>query len=105
MSCNQKSEKGMEIKKMTSDDSLKIQLIGKWGDREAKNDPALKIMPDSIYFYDHSKAYSYKIVNGNMIIDLPTKVDTFRNVSVKNDTMFYLMMATDIQVIAERLPD
>lgn len=87
--CDQQDSKNIPSKKMAADDSLKINLIGKWGGL-GESTPVWNIMPDSIYYYDRSTAYPYKILNGDFIIYLPESKGVLRHVTVIKDTMSFL---------------
>lgn len=71
----------------TSNDSLKIKILGKWGD--FKN-PMWDIREDSIYYFERSVAYPYKILNDNLIIYLPKSNGILRKIHVIKDTLFFL---------------
>jgi hypothetical protein len=104
IACNQHDTKNTEAKNLTADDSLKIKLIGKWGGRGEKV-PVWEIRPDSIYYYAHSKAYSYKILNGDFIIDLPESKAIFEDMSVVNDTMFFIDAQAHTPIRGYRFPN
>lgn len=89
IACNQQNTKNEPSKKMTMDDSLKTRLIGKWGGI-GEDTPVWDIMPDSIYYYDRSTAYPYKILNGDFIIDLPVSKGILKHITVIKDTMSFL---------------
>ena len=70
-------------------DSLKKTLNGEWGGLN-EYPPVWNIKMDSIYYYDRSQAYSYKIVNNDLIINLPASKGILKNIFVINDTIFFL---------------
>lgn len=71
----------------TYEDSLKATLIGQWGDLD---NPAWDIRIDSIYYFEESTAYPYKIVNNDLIIDYSKSFTVLRNIYVTKDTLFFL---------------
>lgn len=88
-SCNSNSNKQSKISEsITSEDSLKKKLIGKWGGL-GEDKPVFYIKQDSIYYYNRATAYPYKIVNKNLLIDLPEITGRFNNISVVADTLFF----------------
>lgn len=89
IACNQHDKKNTSSKKVTMEDSLKIKLIGKWGGI-GEGTPVWDIRPDSIYYYERSAAYPYKILNGDFIINLPSSKGVLKQISVIKDTMFFL---------------
>lgn len=44
---------------------------------------------DSIYYYDKSKAYPYKMINDDLIINLPASPGRLKHVFVIKDTIFF----------------
>lgn len=68
--------------------TLKDSLIGKWGGR-AENRPMWDIRKDSIYYFDRSIAYPYKIINRDFIIYFPDHKAVLRNIKVDHDTIFF----------------
>jgi hypothetical protein len=70
-------------------DSLKKTLVGKWGGLN-ESIPIWDIQVDSIYYYDRSKAYSYEIINDDLIINLPGSKGVLKNIFVIKDTVFFL---------------
>ena len=103
IACNQYDKRNISPKKMTIDDSLKIELIGKWGGL-GENTPVWKIGPDSIYYYDQSTSYPYKILNGDFIIDFFSSKGTLKHMVVIKDTMYYLD-EQGIMIRGYRFPD
>src|SRR4051794_7455350 len=71
----------------TKSDSLRNTLIGKWGG--LGNKPTFQIKQDSIYFFEQSTAYSYKIINHDMVIHYPQIEGVLRNIYVLKDTLFF----------------
>ena len=104
IACNQHDTKTTPVKKMTADDSLRIKLLGRWGNREAKDRPVWDISPDSIYYYERKTAYHYKIENGDFIIDYSESKFALRHVSVIKDTMFFFDDEANMSIRADRLP-
>jgi hypothetical protein len=70
-------------------DSLKKNLIGKWGGLH-ESMPVWNIKMDSIYYYDRAKNYSYKIINNDLIINIPGSKGVLKNIFVIKDTIFFL---------------
>ncbi len=104
ISCSQHDTKNKPSKKLDIDDSLISKLIGKWGGiREST--PVWDIRHDSIYYYDRSTAYPYKILNGDFIIDLPESKAVFEDISVVKDTMFFIDAQAHILIRAYRWPN
>ncbi|HKO79597.1 MAG TPA: hypothetical protein VJU78_04340 [Chitinophagaceae bacterium] len=89
VACDQPDSKNTPSKTMTADDSLKINLIGKWGGL-GESIPVWNIMPDSIYYYGRSAAYPYQILNGDFIIYLPESKGVLKHITVIKDTMSFL---------------
>lgn len=88
ITCNEHSgSKNKLPDKPTHDDTLKSKLIGKWGDFE---NPMWDIRMDSIYYFERSTAYLYKISNNDLIIYLPESKGILRNIHVIKDTLFFL---------------
>ena len=104
LACNQHDKKNTLSKKLTMDDSLKIKLIGKWGGIR-EDTPIWDIRSDSIYYYDRSTAYPYKILNGDFIIDFPEPGAVFEDISVVKDTMFFIDAQAHISVRVYRFPN
>ena len=77
------------IQKISFEDSLINTLIGKW-EGSSGTLPAWEIRKDSIYFFEHSKSYAYKIVNKDMIIDFPDYKVKFENIQVIKDTLLFI---------------
>lgn len=71
----------------TERDSLINTLIGKWGGLGDK--PVFQIKQDSIYFFERSVAYPYKIISHDMIISYPESEGALRNINVLKDTLFF----------------
>ena len=63
-------------------------LMGKWGGA-GENSPVWDIQKDSIYYYQRQKAYPYKYVNGDLIIDLGESKGVLHKVRVVLDTLFF----------------
>lgn len=88
-SCNQKTYNSSVYHYVN--DSLKNSLIGNWGGLN-ESIPVWNIKMDPIYYYERSKAYSYKIINNDLIINLPTSQGILKNIYVIiiKDTIFFL---------------
>lgn len=67
---------------------LKRKLIGKWGGL-GEEAPVFYVTADSIFYYDRLKSYSYKIVNGDVMIDFPGYIGVLKRVTIIKDTMFF----------------
>ena len=77
------------IKKIQYEDSLKMLLIGEWGERDSLNQikPFFKLDRDSIYYLQSKEAYAYKLDSNNILsnrLDYQTK---FEKISIRKDTM------------------
>lgn len=84
ISCN---EQPNVTNKANHDDTIKAKLIGQWGDLKTLG---WDIKKDSIYYFERLASYPYKILNNNLIIDLPESKGTLRNIRVIKDTFFWL---------------
>ena len=73
---------------LTKIDSLKNKLMGRWGGLDEAS-PVFEIRKDSVYYFQRSAAYSYKILNNNLIINLPESPATLINITVIKDTLFF----------------
>lgn len=62
--------------------------MGQWGGLK-EDSPIWEIRRDSIYYFQHSKAYPYKIVNRDLIINFPESRAILKNISVISDTLFF----------------
>ncbi len=89
VACNT-AQKDADIDKISkTEDSIQNNFVGKWGGLgEAL--PVWDIRKDSIYYYQYSKAYAYKIINKNMVINFGNSVALLKNITVKNDTLFFI---------------
>ena len=85
-SCNEQTH---STNKLTNKDSLQNELIGQWGGL-GQSGAVFDLRQDSIYYYNRSAAYFYKIINNDLIIYLPESKDIFKNIKVAKDTLFYL---------------
>src|SRR5260221_9437900 len=84
--CNNNHANNAIAQNISKEDSLKNELIGTWGgDGKA---PTWNIGIDSIYFYDRSTSYAYKIISPDLVIYLPQSKWALKNISVIKDTMF-----------------
>lgn len=73
----------VEIKPVTVD-PLRMKLLGLWG---GKDGPIWEIKTDSIYYFNESKAYPYKLINGDFVIYRTNITGTLWNISVSGDTL------------------
>lgn len=90
MSCNlNQNSTQEEPSKFSCIDSLKVNLLGQWGGLK-EDSPVWDIRKDSIYYFERSAAYPYRILDHNMIIDLPGSKGILKNISVVKDTMYFL---------------
>lgn len=106
IACKQHKNSDSDFKIETSEDSLRRKINGKWGNREAATSPVWRFNYDSIYYYESSTAYPYKIVNGDIIISLPASKAILGKVSVINDTLFFIdPNEPSIPIRADRLPN
>ena len=96
LSCN---EQNKSFQKVSSEDYIKNILIGKWGG-SSDSLPVWEIRKDSIYYFEHSRAYPYKILDHNMIISLPENQGILGNIHIIKDTFFFtLHLGVEIQAI------
>lgn len=91
LSCNNQHTSDTIVKEISKDDSLKSELIGKWGGDEKA--PTWDIVNDSIYYYDTSSPYHgwhpYKIINSDFVIYFNDHTGVLMNTHVVKDTMFF----------------
>lgn len=90
-------------KKIGFEDSVSNTLIGKWGGASDVR-PVWEIRKDSIYYFLDSKAYPYKIVGHDMIINLRENQGKFENIHVIRDTLrdtllFFLQSGLEVQAV------
>jgi len=76
--------------KISVEDSLISTLIARWGG-SGDSLPVWEIRKDSIYDFQRSKAYSYRIVDQDMIISRPESQGKLGNIHVISDTLFFLL--------------
>lgn len=67
---------------------LKNEIIGSWGNPE-DSVPVFKIDKDSILYVQSNKAYLYKLINNDIVVDHPGDQWILKNVSIIEDTMFF----------------
>jgi hypothetical protein len=72
---------------ISSTDSLKKSLIGKWG---GDSNCGWEITVDSFHNYEQGKSYPYKIAENDLIVDMGQSQFVLKDVSVKEDTLFFL---------------
>ena len=87
ISCNEGSTSKSKLSNTNFNDTLKMKLIGKWGD--TKN-AMWDIRWDSIYYFERSESFPYKILNNDLIIYPPESKGILRNIRVIKDTLFFL---------------
>lgn len=73
---------------VSTTDSLKNSLIGKWGGEE-ENSCVWEITQDSIYYYDQNKSYPYTILEKDLVIKMGESQPKLKDISVKKDTLFF----------------
>jgi len=86
--CNEHVESSKMPIVISKEDSIKNTLIGRWGGLGESN-PVWEIRKDSIYYFQHSRAYFYKILNHDLIIDFRETQAKFLNINVIKDTLFF----------------
>lgn len=91
LSCNTKKNELDKNKKFQTDSFLSVNILGKWGGL-GEASPVRDIRKDSIYYFQHSKAYAYKVINKNIIIQFENSSAVLKNIKVNNDTLFLLTM-------------
>lgn len=90
ISCNgSPSYKTSQEKVSTKEDTLKPKLIGIWGGL-GEDVPVWEIKSDSVYYFEQSAAYPYKIVDNDLIIDYPKSITVLKDIYVIKDTLFFL---------------
>ncbi|HEY8688533.1 MAG TPA: hypothetical protein VIM07_04800 [Chitinophagaceae bacterium] len=83
------SEQTQSTNKLTHEDSLKNDLIGQWGGL-GEDSPVWDFKKDSIYYYNRSASYPYRIINQDLIIYLPESKGILKNIRVVKDTLFFI---------------
>lgn len=83
------NSKNQYVKKITPEDSLKETLVGQWGGL-GEDSPVWEIKKDSIYYFQRSTAYAYRILNGDFLISFPEATGIFKKIYVVKDTLFFL---------------
>jgi hypothetical protein len=87
LSCN--TQDGSEIdKKPNKFDSLKNNIIGLWGGL-GEDSPVLEIRADSIYYFQKSASYLYKLYKDSLVIYFPDHSAVLKDVSVYKDTLIF----------------
>ena len=85
--------------KISFEDSLINTLIGKWGG-SSDSLPVWEIRKDSIYYFEHLKAYPYKIKGQDIIINLTENQGKLENIHVTKDTLFFILHSgVEVQAI------
>jgi hypothetical protein len=84
--CNIQPSDNVSAKKLTKEDSLRLQIIGRWGGI-AEDSPVFKITIDSIYYFQHGRSYPYKISGTDLTIEFPDSKTVLKNVFVSKDTL------------------
>ncbi len=76
--------------KISFEDSITATLIGKWGGQGEK-DPVWEIRKDSVYYFEHLRAYPYELKNHDLIINLSNNNQVkLENTHVIVDTLFFI---------------
>ena len=89
ISCDEKREISKSIKKSKkNEDSLSLKLLGKWGGLDELT-PVFYIRKDSIYYFQHLKAYPYKINDKNLEIKFENSTGVLKSIDVNVDTMSF----------------
>lgn len=91
MGCKEKpdAKSNSEFNLKNNSLSLRDSLIGKWGGLGERR-PVWEIRKDSIYYFERSIAYPYKIINRDFVIYFPDHVGKLRSIGVDHDTMYFL---------------
>jgi hypothetical protein len=84
IACKDKNQPNFEISRT---DSIKNTLIGKWGD---ESNCGWEITVDSFHNYEQDKSYPYKIAENDLVVDTGQSQFILKDVSVKEDTLFFL---------------
>jgi len=87
--CNENTESSQKPIVTSQEDSIKNTLTGRWGGL-GESSPVWEIRNDSIYFFEHLRAYPYKMVNHDLIINQLTHEVKLGNIYVIKDTLFFL---------------
>jgi len=87
MSCN---HNGADSGNKDNYYSLKLKIMGKWGDSDGP--PGLEISMDSIYLYNLDSAYPYSIINDTLFIEFPSRdtATVLGKMSVNKDTLTWV---------------
>lgn len=83
--------------------SLRDSLLGEWGGL-GESRPVWDIRKDSIYYFQKSTAYPYKIINRDLVIFFPNNNHSFelRSIKVEHDTLLYVDAGVGMLVKAYR---
>ena len=85
----QQDSKNNSVKQLTPFDTLKAKLIGQWGGL-GEDVPVWEFRKDSVYYFQQSVAYTYNIINGDLVIYFPESQGVLKNIRVIKDTLFFL---------------
>ncbi len=86
--CSNRGVDKTKVEMYTKVDTLKSKLIGRWGGL-GEDSAVWEIGTDSIYYFQHRKAYPYNILNSDLIIKLDESKAILRNIAVIEDTMTF----------------
>lgn len=91
MGCKEKTNNKLSQESSLNDNSpnLRDSLLGLWGGR-GESMPGWSIGKDSIYYFERSVAYPYKIIDRDFVIYFPDHTGSLRSIRVDYDTMFFL---------------
>ena len=81
---NQESKKNYQTQNV-----IQNSIIGKWGGL-GEATPVWDIRKDSIYYFQHFRAYAYEIINNNMIINFGKSSTELKDIHIKNDTLYFI---------------
>jgi len=93
-SCDDQTGK---IKSMNSKDSLALSIQGSW--KGYQGEPIWDIGPDSIFYYSENRSYYYFIHKNSMIVLYKNGPYKFKNIRVKNDSLFFTTQNMNIIAI------
>ena len=89
-SCNDNKKGDANPKKKNNNERVKKnKMIGKWGGL-GEATPVWDIREDSIYYFQHSKAYKYELIDKDMVVNFENYRPVFKNIHVVNDTLFFI---------------
>ena len=85
----------------TKTDSLRLQLIGKWGGL-GEDSPVWEITADSIHFFGAGETFPWKLSGADLIINRNGPSLIFSKVSVIRDTMIFFNEDTSASISSYR---